>query len=328
MGLARNCLNLGEAVIEMKKIYPNFIVLSLGIVLLNVFGLAQASENLSQSQPPPVFDVHWHFPGKDALPSSLEAMKTLNVKNAVLIGTYSQLREAKFEASNRFLPALTFPCENGKMANIGIQCFEDGQEFPNVANLLEQIKSGEIKVLAELNAQYLGIAPNDPKLEPYFALAEEFNIPVGLHLGIGPPGVSYPTSRFPPFKSPNYRGSAGNPLLLEDVLIKHPKLKIYAMHAAYPFRDEMIYMLYMHPQLYVDVSVLQWAIPRPAYYGYLKSLVEAGFAKRIMFGSDGNTNRLKEGIQAIMDADFLSAEQKSDILSQNAVRFFQIPAEK
>ena len=162
-------------------------------------------------------------------------------------------------------------------------------------------------VLAELNAQYLGIAPNDPRLEPYFALAEELKVPVGLHLGIGPPGVSYDSSRFPPLKSPNYSGLAGNPLLLEEVLIKHPNLRVYAMHAAYPFRDQMIYMLYMHPQLYVDVSVLQWAIPRPAYYSYLRSLAEAGMAKRIMFGSDGNTTRLKEGIQAIKDADFLTA---------------------
>lgn len=117
-------------------------------------------------------------------------------------------------------------------------------------------------------------------------------------------------------------------MLLEDVLIKYPKLKIYAMHAAYPFRDEMIYMLYMHPQLFVDISVLQWAIPRAAYYSYLRSLVEAGFAKRIMFGSDGNTTRLKEGIQAIMDADFLTAEQKSDILYNNAAKIFQVTAEK
>jgi predicted TIM-barrel fold metal-dependent hydrolase len=26
-------------------------------------------------------------------------------------------------------------------------------------------------------------SPDDPKLEPYFALAEELDIPIGIHLG-------------------------------------------------------------------------------------------------------------------------------------------------
>jgi predicted TIM-barrel fold metal-dependent hydrolase len=191
--------------------------------------------------------------------------------------------------------------------------------------LRDRVKNGEIKVFAELSPQYLGIAPDDAKLEPYYALAEELDVPVGIHLGIGPPAVAYLNRPgFPPVKSPNYRGAAGSPLLLEDVLIRHPKLRIYAMHAAYPFRDEMIYMLYMHPQLYVDISVLQWAIPRAAYYRYLRELVEAGFAKRIMFGSDGGPDKLKDGVDAVMKADFLTAEQKSDILYNNAARFFKL----
>jgi len=295
----------------------------LAVIFIFLFGSVSFAQN-SAPTPPPVIDVHWHAPLKTQLTSSLETMRSLNVKYAVLIGTYDQLGETPSDsASLQILPSLTFPCENGKMPNIGVQCFEDGSVFPPVNQLREQIKSGKIKVLGEINAQYLGIAPNDSRLEPYFSLAEEMDVPVGIHLGIGPPGVAYSASRFPPNKSPNYSGTAGCPMLLEEVLTKHPKLRLYAMHAAYPFRDEMIYMLYMHPQLYVDVSVLQWVIPRPAYYSFLKALVEAGFGKRIMFGSDGNTDKLKDGIKAIMDADFLTAEQKSDILYNNAAKFFR-----
>jgi uncharacterized protein len=274
--------------------------------------------------PQPVIDVHWHAPGKTDLPATLEMFRSLNVKYVVLLGTYGQLDEMKAAGEGRFLPALTFPCENGKSVNIGITCFEDGGVFPNIATLRERIKSGQVGSFGELNAQYLGIAPNDPRLEPYYALAEELDVPIGIHLGIGPPGAAYAgRSGFPPVKSPNYRGASGDPLLLEEVLLKHPRLRLYVMHAAYPFRDAIVYMLYMHPQIYVDVSVLQWAIPRPAYYGYLKTLVEAGYGKRIMFGSDGGPQRLKEGVEAVMNADFLTAEQKSDILYNNAAKFFR-----
>jgi hypothetical protein len=64
------------------------------------------------------------------------------------------------------------------------------------------------------------VAPNDPKLEPYFALAEELDIPVCLHTGFGPPMSPY-------MGDPNFRMRHGNPLLLEDVLVKHPRLRIY-----------------------------------------------------------------------------------------------------
>lgn len=314
----------------IKNRLSGLAVTILWLAVLSSAGNGQATPNSrpektgSESTLPPVFDVHWHPPGKTALPATLEAMKTLNVKYAVVLGVSSQLEEMKDLNPGAFIPALTFPCYEGKSANIGLPCFDDGGTFPNLSRLREDIKSGKVRAFGELNAQYLGIAPDDARLEPYFALAEELDVPVGLHLGIGPPGAAYDNKGFPPYKSPNYRGSAGNPLLLEEVLVKHPKLRIYAMHAAYPFRDEMVYMLYMHPQLYVDISGLQWVIPRPAYYGFLKTLVESGFAKRIMFGSDGSPARLKEGIQAIMEADFLSAEQKSDILYTNAAKFFRI----
>jgi hypothetical protein len=43
-----------------------------------------------------------------------------------------------------------------------------------------------------------------------------------------------------------------------------------------------------------------------------------------MFGSDGGPQRLKEGVEAVQTADFLTAEQKSDILYNNAAKFFRL----
>ena len=84
----------------------------------------------------------------------------------------------------------------------------------------------------------------------------------------------------------------------------------------------MTLMLHLNPNVYADVAVLQYAIPRPAYYSYLKTLVEAGFASRVMFGSDGES---KTGVDAILNADFLTEQQKRDILCGNAARFLRLP---
>lgn len=250
-------------------------------------------------------------------------MKEVNVEAAVLIGTESDLEKyaSWFEGA---LPGLLLPCEDGRAANTGARCFSDGASVPEIRKLRTAIEGGKIKVLGEVTAQYTGIPPDSPVLEPYYALAAELDVPVGIHLGLGPPAVAYPGPGFPARKSPNYRASAGTVQSLESVLIRYPKLRVYVMHAAWPFLDDILYMLYMHPQLYVDVSVLQYAIARPEYYRYLRALVEAGFAKRIMFGSDGGAKQLLAGVAAIREASFLTDEQRSDILFNNAARFFRL----
>ena len=53
-----------------------------------------------------------------------------------------------------------------------------------------------------------------------------------------------------------------------------------------PLVDEMIAVLFSHPQVYVDVAGNDWATPRPHFHAQLKRLVDAGFIKRIMWGSD------------------------------------------
>ena len=87
----------------------------------------------------------------------------------------------------------------------------------------------------------------------------------------------------------------------------------------------MIALLSVHPGVYVDVAALQSeaVMPHPAYYHYLRGLVESGFAKRIMFGSDF-PDQVGAGIDAILAADFLSSDQKSDILCNNAARFLRL----
>lgn len=290
---------------------------------------ARASQGALAVQPPdpvPVIDMHMHSLGPAGNAAMLAAMDSLGVRVAAFIGTPSMLAERPADAGGRtLLPSLTFPCEGGRMPTSGVRCFPDGSEWPSVDSLRAWVRRGEVRLFGEVNAQYMGVSPDDARLEPYYALAEELDIPVGIHLGIGAPGVAYAESRFPPHKSPNYRGAAGDPLALEAVLTRHPRLRVYVMHAAWPFRDDLIYLMYMHPRLHADLSVLQWAIPRPAYLAHLRALVDAGFAKRLMFGSDGSARQLRMGVDAILTADFLTPEQKRDILHDNAARFLRLP---
>ncbi|MFT3757122.1 MAG: amidohydrolase family protein [Pseudoxanthomonas sp.] len=180
--------------------------------------------------------------------------------------------------------------------------------------------AGNLVVLGEIGPQYEGIAPDDARLEPFWKMAEDLDLPVGIHVGTGPPGAPY----LGPI--PDYRARLHSALGIEEVLVKHPKLRVYLMHAGYPFLDDLLAVLYAHPQAYVDIAVIVYTLPRAEFYRYLRTIVEAGYGNRVMFGSD-NMNwpeTIGRSIQVIEEAPFLSEAQKRDILYDNAARFLRL----
>jgi hypothetical protein len=189
----------------------------------------------------------------------------------------------------------------------------------NVDSLEKLFRSGEFKVFGEITIQYEGYSASDTAFDPYLAMAERLDIPVGIHIGCGPPGAPYIGSR-------NYRAKLHSPLVLEEALLRHPNLRVYAMHAGWPMLDDMLAVLYVHPQLYVDLGAICFMIPTKEFYYYLERLVNAGFGKRIMFGSDNMVwpQAVEIGIQMINNAGFLNASQKRDILFNNAARFLRL----
>ena len=181
----------------------------------------------------------------------------------------------------------------------------------------------DYQVFGEVTNQYAGIKPDDERFEPYVSLAEELDIPIGIHIGPGPPGVAY-------INSPHYRASLHDPLLLEEVLFKHPDLRLYICHAGWPMIDNLLALMYTHPQVYVDLGVISFAIPPPEFHRYLKRIVEAGFGNRVMFGSDQMVwpEALEIAIETIEKAEYLSEKQKRDIFYNNAARFLKLNEEE
>jgi hypothetical protein len=82
--------------------------------------------------------------------------------------------------------------------------------------------------------------------------------------------------------------------------------------------------------VYVDIACNSWAQPRPHFHGQLRRLVDAGFIKRIMWGSDQMVwpRAIEVAIETIESAPFLSEDQKRDIFYNNAARFLRLSEEE
>jgi len=201
--------------------------------------------------------------------------------------------------------------------------FGSGEKWPTPDQLRAQHRAGKLKSMSEITIQYAGIAPTDPRFAPYWALAEELDVPVGIHMGPGPPGVSY-------IGLLEYRMALTDPLQLEEVLMKHPKLRVFVMHAGWPMADRTMALMYAHPQVYVEIGVIDHAFPRAEFHRYLKQLVDAGFGKRVMFGSDQMVwpGAIEVAIANLEAAAFLTPGQKRDIFYNNAARFLRLTPEQ
>jgi hypothetical protein len=293
-------------------------------VLISVVALATPAAGQDVRGGPPVIDMHVHSTNTTPR-EQLDRMTALNIRYAWVAALAADLPTwAENLPGDRFLPALSFPCVEGRAPFVPRRCWEGNSDFPDIAWLRGELRAGRIKGLGELVPQLIGIAPNDPRLDVYWALAEEFDIPVAIHMGPAPPGVAYESGPSP-FTFPEYRVAANDPLLLEEVLLRHTRLRLLVMHAGWPFLDATLALLYGHPNVYVDVGALQaeFMVPRASYYRHLRGLVEGGFSKRIVYGSDF-PRAVAAGIDAILAADFLNDDQKADILCRNAARFLKL----
>ncbi|MCA1625290.1 MAG: amidohydrolase [Acidobacteria bacterium] len=271
---------------------------------------------------PPCKNMVWSpKTDEEVLQQTIAVMKKHNIIG-MLGGKPELVKKWMDAAPRRFIPGLDFRLDRatGTATAVG-----DGSKFklmsPDEMRVL--YKSGGFAVLGEVLNQYAGIAPDDERMEPYWALAEELDIPVGIHIGGGGPGEVY-------LGNSKFRARMQSALTMEEVLVRHPKLRVYIMHAGYPMLDDLLALLFNYPQAYVEVSVIANVEPRAAFYRYLKGIVDGGYSERVMFGSDQMVwaGLIEPAIESIEKAPFLNRQQKRDIFYNNAARFLRLNPEQ
>jgi predicted TIM-barrel fold metal-dependent hydrolase len=308
-------------VIWMTK--KNLLPIVIGLVGILCLISCQTSKNKNL----PIIDMHLHswpagYMGESGIPNPITGRSSSSTSDeAIMEATLAEMRRYNITLAVTSGPLEVLYRWKSKEPEriIGGVHFDEVTLLPDVEQLREQFTDGRLGVLGELVAQHAGLSLTDSLFEPYLALAEELDIPVGVHTGLGPAETPYTCC-------PKFRVTYGNPILLEEVLVRHPKLRLYIMHGGWPYLEETKAIMSVYPQVYADLATINWIIPREEFHGYLKDLIRAGFGKRLMFGSDQMVwpEAISMAIEGIESAKFLSKEEKRDIFYNNAARFLKL----
>ncbi|MEQ8178180.1 MAG: amidohydrolase family protein [Amphiplicatus sp.] len=294
------------------------------------------SQTGAATAPQPVINAHIHaaWPHSDDAAYRAEVVREMADNNIVLavlhINERSDMDDWARAEPGLFIASPAFPCPVGT-DDPNHECFIEEGGWPSLDWLEEGLASGEIGAFGEMLFIYTGVAANDARMDPYWALAAKYDAPVFVHINRGPPPAS--PSR-PEGCCPNFDSDLGNPALLKPALEKYPSLRISLQHAGFPaapqfdnidYWEETLSLMRDYPNVYADMTIVNSIVPVEVHAAALRRFIDEGFADRIMFGTD---NMPATAIVARLDGfDFLTPEQRRAILYDNAARFLRLDAE-
>ena len=144
---------------------------------------------------------------------------------------------------------------------------------PNDADAVEQLDHA-VKRLGlrglKVGPIYQNIHPQDERFLALMARAEALGVPVLIHQGTT-------------FCS-NVSLELANPILLQPIALKFPKLRMLIAHMGHPWIAETLVLIRKHPHFYTDISALYY---RPwQFYNALVLAMEYGVLDKLLFGTD------------------------------------------
>lgn len=115
-----------------------------------------------------------------------------------------------------------------------------------------------------------GFDPTSTRYSPFFERAQTLGLAILWHFGATP--------------SPAGRLRNSHPLLLEDVAMRFPDLKMVVAHLGHPWQKDTALVMRKHANVYADVSA-QWFRTWEGFNALI-GCVEWGVADKLLFGSD------------------------------------------
>lgn len=303
-------LYMKKNIIVLLIVLPNFLFAQAQTKIIDMHIHSYTQKQLDKGKPyVDYFGVNGIDNAEKLMNQTFEAFKKYNIIKAMVSGSPESVAIwAEKDTSNCVIKGIAIELPN----DYGL----DSIKFE------QMVKAGKIEVLGEIGTYYSGTTLSDSIWQPYLRICEKYDIPVAVHTGGGDPGGTYSWS-------PNARLKYGDPYLIEDVLVRYPKLRIYLMHnGGEDYHEHALRLMAYYPQLYTDIAAMLWVEPNSqrTVVEFLKNIKHAGYLDRVMFGSDGMKwpYAIAKSIDFLNNLDFLTKKDKEDIFYNNAARFLRL----
>ncbi len=163
-------------------------------------------------------------------------------------------------------------------------------------------------VAAHWYPHWFAMPPDAAQIYPYYAKCCELDIPIMMQVG---QNLIYQKDRRLP--------SVAKPILLDQVAIDFPELKIIGIHLGTPWVDEMISMCWKHDNVFMAGDAYAPKYWPPAAVHYANSYGQDKF----MFGTDWPVVDPRRAMKEVAEHNFRSAA-KAKILRNNAIKVFKL----
>ena len=153
---------------------------------------------------------------------------------------------------------------------------------------------------------WFAMPPDAPQIYPYYAKCCELDIPIMMQVGHN---LVYQKDRRLP--------SVARPILLDQVAIDFPELRLIGIHIGVPWTEEMISMCWKHENVYTAGDAYAPKHWPKAYVHYANSY---GMHK-VMFGTDWPVIDPERAVREVAELG-LKPEAHKLLMRDNALRIF------
>ena len=264
-----------------------------------------------------IIDCHVHLnhyadESVDALAASLAKLRTVMRRNrvdAALILTSYKVSPGR-PSTRQVVEATRDDASLYVVAGISWETFSS----VTVAELDSLLSAGSVRAL-KLYPGYEPFYPADPKLEPAYALAARYDVPVMIHCG-----DTY---------DPKGKVKYSHPLHVDDVAVDHPDVKFLICHLGNPWLTDCMEVVYKNSNVFADISGLVLGDFTDRFEEYmrrqLQDLLTWGVDPgHVLYGTDWPISSMESYLQFMADLK-VPVKEKEAIMWENAVKLFKLP---
>jgi hypothetical protein len=278
--------------------------LGLPVLLFSLSVIAQQQAQTLSSEAIPVIDAHTHTNFSTAAGSKrTQEQYFAEWKLAGVVGAV-----AHTSASGTGFSAL-------QDKNV-IYCAGIGEQS-NVRTIEAGLRSRKFGCL-KIYLGYVHRYAYDKRYEPYYRLAQKYDVPVVFHTGDTNSTVA--------------KLKYTDPLTIDEVAVDHPKVRFVIAHCGNPWIESAAEVAYKNPNVFLECSAMlignleempvdkidEYVVKPIAWiFGYVED------PTKLMFGTDWPLTKIKPYLDAYKRA--IPKEHWRAVFHDNAVRVFKFP---